>query len=364
MARWDHAGWSSRVGSLICSEPPTPGLIPPDARVAPTSLRTRPVRCRPAARRAAPRRTTRARGAPRGGPPGGSPPSRAGASRAAASIRAGRPKRNRCRCAPPSPYLASWARPTEAGPRWRRRRPREAAHLGGELVGDVVRSQCWRGSRFIAMGSRIECRGCSSQRSLLQTVRSGSSGGRTGAPALAGSSPRRGGSASARGWSGLIRSESSSKGKMSHPGISSTATGSRPSASVAASPGRGTPRASPGGPSRGLGQRVTVALSPRSGSASLSRPLARPTAIETLPGDSQYSAVEPVASRSTLSSSSGPPDMKMPAEASHSSRSLVAVLVEPGGAAEGHPAGPGASRDTLTRGSGGEGVHLGGARAR
>ena len=50
----------------------------------------------------------------------------------------------------------------------------------------------------------------------------------------AGSSPRRAGSSSSSGSSGLIRRVSSSKGKMSQPGISSIATGSRPSSSVAA----------------------------------------------------------------------------------------------------------------------------------
>ncbi len=92
------------------------------------------------------------------------------------------------------------------------------------------------GTRFSAMGSRIEALRCSSQRSLLHATARRSPGRVSEAHQQSrGSSPRRSGSASARGCSGLMRSESISNGKMSHPDISSTATDSRRSPSVAAS---------------------------------------------------------------------------------------------------------------------------------
>ena len=86
------------------------------------------------------------------------------------------------------------------------------------------------------MGSRIEALRCSSQRSLLQAICAAKSGSSSEAHQhVRGSSPRRSGSASASGCSGLMRSESISNGKMSHPDISSAATASRRSWSVAAS---------------------------------------------------------------------------------------------------------------------------------
>ena len=75
----------------------------------------------------------------------------------------------------------------------------------------------------------------SSQRSLRHATHFARSAGIGDAQLQsAGSSPSRAGSLSASGSSGLIRRPSSSNGKMSHPGMASIATGSRPSSSVAA----------------------------------------------------------------------------------------------------------------------------------